>query len=417
MNPLFSPEVRLNPYPLYQQLRAQQPVLFAPDLGIWSVFRYEDVKTVLSNHGLFSSQFGGQQGQQGQQASGKNGGSGQQAAGDQSPMAEAGAGEAARRGSPLITTDPPRHTDLRMLVNKAFTPRAVAALEPRIEEIANELIDKVVDTGEIDLVQDFSYPLPVIVIAEMLGIPPADRDTFKHWSDEVVASADNVVGGSTNSSQAHQEMNAYFRDIIAERRQNPQNDLISALLAAEIDNQHLDEADILSLCWLLLVAGNETTTNLISNAVRTLLEHPEAMAEVRAHPDLLPGAIEEALRYRSPVQAMFRMAKEDVEMRGQTIPAGSRVVAWIGSANHDEDKFPNAETFDIHRTPNQHIAFGHGVHFCLGAPLARLEAKVALSAVLRRLPDLARVDDAPLQPARGFIVHGVTSLPLRFARA
>lgn len=393
MNPLFSPEIRQNPYPMYLNMRKNQPVLFVPDLGVWSVFRFDDVKTVLSNHNLFSSQYG------------------------QPPAPDAGAAAQARGQSSLITTDPPRHTQIRSLVNRAFTPRAVAALEPRIEAIANELLDNVIESGQIDLVQDLSYPLPVIVIAEMLGIPAKDRDRFKHWSDEVVASADNVVGGqSTDSRSVHEEMNAYFRGVIAQRRAAPQEDLISALLAAEIENEHLTEGDILSLCWLLLVAGNETTTNLIGNAVRTFVEHPAEMQRLRENPDLLPGAIEEVLRFRSPVQAMFRIAKEDVELCGQTIPAGRRVVAWIGSANRDEDKFPDAERFDLTRSPNPHIAFGHGVHFCLGAPLARLEAKVALAVVLRRLHELERSDDNPLAPARGFIVHGVTNLPLRFTR-
>ncbi|MCY0876937.1 MAG: cytochrome P450, partial [Firmicutes bacterium] len=289
MHPLFSPESRLNPYPLYRNLRENQPVVFAPEIGIWSVFRYEDVKNVLSNHTLFSSQFG------------------------QSPVKEAGVAAEERSESSLITTDPPRHTQLRTLVNRAFTPHAVAALEPRIAAIASELLDKVVETGETDLVEDFSYPLPVIVIAEMLGIPAEERDQFKAWSDKVVASADNVVGGSVRGSDSvHEEMYAYFREVIAERRKQPKDDLISALLAAEVENQHLSEVDILSLCWLLLVAGNETTTNLISNAVRTFVEHPDDMRRLQENSSLLPGAIEEVLRYRSPVQAMFRIAREDV---------------------------------------------------------------------------------------------------------
>jgi cytochrome P450 len=259
------------------------------------------------------------------------------------------------------------------------------------------------------------YPLPVIVIAELLGIPSGDRDRFKRWSDEVVASANAIVGQANPQSQkALMDMHAYFRDIIAERRIAPQEDLISALLLAEEANQQLSEHDILAFCSLLLVAGNETTTNLIGNAVLTLLEHPEQLNQLRQHPELLPSAIEEVLRYRSPVQAMFRTAKEDIELGGQAIPSGSRVVAWIGSANRDEDKFANSGEFDITRDPNPHIAFGHGIHFCLGAPLARLEARVALTVILNRLPQLERINQDILQPARGFIVHGVESLPLRF---
>lgn len=379
---------------MYQMMRESQPVLYMEQLKLWSVFRYEDVRTVLSDHTNFSSQYG------------------------QIDLPKVGEAGEARRQSAMITTDPPRHTQLRSLVNKAFTPRAVLALEPRIEEIANELLNKVAGIHEFDLVQYFSYPLPVIVIAEMLGIPPTDREKFKYWSDEVVASADNMIGGNAPESQsAHQEMNVYFREVIAERRKHPQDDLISALLNAEEDHQHLTEEDILSLCWLLLVAGNETTTNLISNAVRTLLEHPEPYSQLKASlkggPDLLLQAIEETLRYRSPIQAMFRITAQEVKMGGQTIPAGERVIAWIGSANRDERKFPEAERFDITRNPNPHLAFGHGIHFCLGAPLARLEARIALSTLLRRFPDISRVNDDDLEPARGFIVHGVSHLPLR----
>ncbi|HET7559689.1 MAG TPA: cytochrome P450, partial [Limnochordia bacterium] len=269
------------------------------------------------------------------------------------------------------------------------------------------------DSRRIDLIKELAYPLPVIVIAELLGIPKEDRDRFKAWSDRIVASADNVLGGAGgDSDEAHQAMASYFHEVIAERRRRPQADLISALLAAEVDGERLDEAEVIALCWLLLVAGNETTTNLIGNAILSLLEHPDQLARLRAHPDWLPSAIEEALRFRSPVQAMFRITTGEVELAGQRIPAGNRVVAWIGSANRDEGKFQRAEFFDIAREPNPHIAFGHGIHFCLGSPLARLEARIALGTFLARYPHFERADDQPLEPAHGFIVHGVTSLPL-----
>lgn len=388
---MIPPEFKRDPYPMYQMMRESQPVLYIEPFDIWSVFRYDDVRTVLSDHARFSSQYG-------------------QLAGN------AGAGNL--MGQSIITTDPPRHTKLRSLVSRAFTPRAIAALEPRIQAITDELIDRVAPTGQLDLIQDLAYPLPVIVIAEMLGIPPEDRDRFKHWSDEVVASADAVMGGlSSDSERAIGEMMAYFREIIAHRRSNPADDLISALLAAELDQERLSEQDVLAFCWLLLVAGNETTTNLIGNGVRTLLEQPEELARLRENPDLLPSALEEVLRYRSPVQAMFRITATEVELSGQTIPAGSRLVAWIGSANRDPERFADADRFDITRDPNPHLAFGQGIHFCLGAPLARLEARIAVASLLQRLPDLQRVDDAELEPARGFIVHGVTSLPLRFTAA
>jgi cytochrome P450 len=373
------PEQKLNPYPMYAMMRASQPVFYVEPLGIWTVYRYDDVKSVLSDYGRFSSQIMGVE-------------------------------------RSLITSDPPRHTKLRGLINKAFTPAKVAAMEPRIRELTAELLDQATaaGTGTLDVVRDLAYPLPVIVIAELLGIPAAERDRFKHWSDAVVESADNAVmqGAAGSGDQEWAEMAAYFRDVIAERRQSPGTDLISGLLDAELDGDRLSETDLLNFCWLLLVAGNETTTNLIGNAVMTLLEFPDQLARLRQDPSLLPSAIEEALRYRSPVQSMFRCAKEQVEVGGTTLPAGSRVVAFIGSANRDPERFPEPDRFDITRDPNPHIAFGHGVHFCLGAPLARLEARVALGALLERF---ARIEPAwgKLEPARGFIVHGVTSLPVR----
>lgn len=389
---MIPPEFKRDPYPMYLMMRESQPVLYIEPFDIWSVFRYDDVRTVLSDHARFSSQYG--------------------------EMMGGGSGAGNLMGQSIITTDPPRHTKLRSLVSRAFTPRAIAALEPRIAAITDQLLDQVAPYGRIDLIQDLAYPLPVIVIAEMLGIPSDDRERFKHWSDEVVASADAMMGGGdAGSQQAINEMMAYFRGIIAERRASPADDLISALLAAELEDERLSEQDVLAFCWLLLVAGNETTTNLIGNGIRTLLEHPDQLAKLRENPEMLSSAIEEVLRYRSPVQAMFRITACEVELGGQTIPARSRVVAWIGSANRDEDRFARADQFEISRDPNPHLAFGQGVHFCLGAPLARLEARVAMSAILRRLPELQRVDDAELEPARGFIVHGVTSLPLRFSVA
>ncbi|MBW7458424.1 cytochrome P450, partial [Paenibacillus sepulcri] len=330
---LLSPEFLSNPYPVYEMFRKNQPVAYMESLQLWSVFTYDHVKTVLTDHAHFSS--------------GPNG---------QAKTAEPS--EQKQEGFSLITTDPPRHTDLRSLVNRAFTPKAVAALEPRIEEIANELLDKNANTGELDLIRDFAYPLPVIVIAELLGVPAADRDRFKEWSDEIVAGADAIIGGGqAGSRQAHMEMNDYFKDIIAQRRVQPQNDLVSTLLAAEEGNSHLSESDILSFCRLLLVAGNETTTNLIGNAVLAFLEHPAEWDKLVSRPEMLPNAIEEVLRFRSPVQAMFRTAKQDVQIGDQTIPQGTRVVAWIGSANRDEAKFDEPARFDISRESNAHLAF------------------------------------------------------------
>jgi cytochrome P450 len=378
----LTPAMRLNPYPFYRTARAMGGVVHISRPPLWNVFRYEDVRTVLSDHARFSSGMG-------------------------------------REGAPqsLITSDPPRHTHLRSLVKSAFTPRAVARLQPRIEGLATELCDQAAERGEMDLVSDLAEPLPVLVIAEMLGIPGQDRADFKRWSDMVVASSDVVIMGDEAQVPAgyHEAMEAmwsYFRDVIAGRRAHPAEDLIGDLVAAEIEGERLSDEDLLNFCWLLLVAGNETTTNLITNAVQTLLDHREALERLQADLSLLPGAVEEVLRYRSPVQAMFRRTLTEVRIGRHTIPAGERVVAWIGSANRDAARFADPDRFDIARSPNPHLAFGHGIHTCLGAPLARLEAHIALSTFIRRFPGVARVGREPLEPVPGFILHGVKHLPL-----
>ncbi len=312
------------------------------------------------------------------------------------------------------------------LISRGFTRRRIAHLEPRIEQLTNELLDSVVARGEMDLVRDLAYPLPVVVIAEMLGVPPEDRIQFKIRSDMVVRSADRVFEERESSGAFVDEANAgmppeamevmgpYFRKIIEQRRAEPRDDLISALISAEIDGEQLTERDILSFASLLLVAGNVTTTNLITNTVQTLLQHPRELSRLRTDTSLLPSAIEEVLRYRSPVQFMFRVAAKDVELNGQRIKAGGRVIALIGSANRDAAKFSNPDTFDITRSKNPHLAFGHGIHHCLGAPLARLESKIALSLLLDRMQQIERVGRGPLPPSDGIILHGVKQLPLRF---
>jgi cytochrome P450 len=260
----------------------------------------------------------------------------------------------------------------------------------------------------MDIIDDLSYPLPVTVIAEMLGIPQEDREQFKIWSDAVVGASESENG----NPQA--EMSSYFLDMIQQRSRERKDDLISALLDAQIDGQHLNQRELLGFCILLLVAGNETTTNLIGNAILCFDEHPEVMEQLRAEPELLPGAIEEVLRYRSPVQFMYRRVAADVTIRDSQLRAGQMVLAWIGSANRDEAQFPDPDSFDIRRTPNRHIAFGHGIHFCLGAPLARLEAKIVLTLLLERFDEIQRVRSVPLEATGSDIVYGVKHLPITF---
>ncbi|WP_258073850.1 cytochrome P450 [Arthrobacter sp. Y81] len=311
----------------------------------------------------------------------------------------------------LITADPPRHRQLRSLVNQAFTPKAVDALAPRISQLTDELLDGIASTGTADLIAGLAYPLPVIVIAELMGIPPADRDRFKQWSDVIVSQtrtgAENADHHATNV-----EMTGYFLDLIEQRRSRPGNDLISSLLSAEIDGQKLSVAELLGFCSLLLVAGNETTTNLIGNAVLCFAEVPGTIERLRAEQSLLPQAIEEVLRYRSPVQSMYRVTAADTTLGGVQVPAGVPLVAWIGSANRDERHFPRPDQFDIDRGPSRHLAFGQGIHFCLGAPLARLEAVIALQAVLSRLPGLTLTAGSQLERMDSTIVYGLTELPV-----
>lgn len=376
-------------YSWYRQMRETQPVYRDPDWGAWHVFRYADVVRVLTDHATFSS--------------------------DESKYASAEYRDNSPISSSILRMDPPRHRQLRNIVTQAFTPRMVAQLEPRIKAITDELLDPVAGKGEMDLIRDLAYPLPVTVIAELLGIPPELREDFKRWSDA-------LVSGGEGTTEAEMQklfdeiggMFSYFSQVLQERRANPQSDLVSALLTAEVDGEHLSDLELLGFCGLLLVAGNETTTNLIGNLMLCLDENPGVVERLRANRALVPGAIEEALRYYSPVRTMTRYATKETMLGDQRIEAGQVVIPWFSSANRDEAEFPNADRFDIEREPNRHLGFGRGIHFCLGAPLARLEVKIALNALLDRLPGEWRIPDVPLQPIKSFIVFGTKNLPLRW---
>ena len=384
---LFSDDMRRNPFPAYDQLRSQSPLFHVPQLDLWMIFDYEGVKRALNDHESFSSS-----------------------------MFTAG------RGNPewFIFFDAPRHTKLRALVMRAFTPRTVANLEPRIRELCRELLAQKIEHGQMDLAADFSVPLPLMVIAEMLGVPVTDRPKFSRWSDVMLSLSFAVPGGEQAAQAAKDffaakaEMGAYLADLLAERKTNPRDDLLTKLCQAEVDGERLTDAEILGFFQLLLLAGTETTTNLLNNAILCLLENSDQFDRLRAAPALIPSAIEEVLRYRSPVQWMFRATRRDVEMHGQTIPGGKLVLPMIGSANRDPRQFPDAGRFDVARDPNPHIAFGHGIHFCLGAPLSRLEARIALPHLLDELPGLERASSEPWEPRKALHVHGPARLPVRF---
>ncbi len=369
----------LNPFPYYRQMRVTSPVFYAPEFRSWFVTRYDDVQRVVDDSALFSSE---------------------QAI--RSRLDE-------KKSAPtLLWTDPPRHGQLRSLVSQAFNPRTIAVLAPRITQIVQTHLDAVASAGRMDIMRDLANPLPIIVIAELLGIPSSDQAQFKHWSDLIVGTA------RQEKKQAVIAMNTYFLTIVARRRDQPQDDLISALLPAQIEGRQLTDAEILSFCRLLLVAGHETSTNLIGSALLTLDEYPDAMAELRSDSSLIPAAVEAVLRYRTPIQRLRRIATSDTVLAGCTIKAGEIVSPILGSANRDEAHFKQPELFSILRIPERHLGFGHGIHFCLGAALARLETKLALEALLARFTQIERIKELPLQAVPSSFVYGVKSLPMTF---
>jgi len=377
---MSEPEIdfHLNPFPWFRYMRQNAPLPFDEQRGAWSAFRYNDVQRVLSEHASFSSQ-----------------------------AYSAGNDPISRS---IINMDPPRHRQLRALVSLAFTPRAVALLEDRITAVTNELLDAVETRGEMDVIDDLAGPLPTTIIAELLGIPTEDRDKFKLWTNQLIGSAPR------EGTDPQHVMANYYRQIFEARRREPRDDLVSALLAAQVDGEHLSEQDLLGFCILLLLAGNETTTTLLGNTFQTFDEHPEVMEELHADPSLIPGAVEEVLRYRSPVRLLLRSTLREVDLGGQTLPAGARVLAWIASADRDDEQFPDPDTFDIRRNPNRHLAFGYGIHFCLGAPLARLEARIAIERMLTRWTSIRRVNQDPLEPLGSFVLLGVRHLPIVFRK-
>jgi cytochrome P450 len=286
----------------------------------------------------------------------------------------------------------------------------VARLEQRITDVTYELLDAVERQGQMDEIDDLAGPLPTIIIAEMLGIPSEDREKFKLWTNQLIGSAPH------EGIDPQRVMTEYYRQIFEARRREPRDDLVSALLEAQVDGEHLSETDLLGFCILLLLAGNETTTTLLGNALQTFTEHPEVMEELRADPSLIPAAIEEVLRYRSPVRLLLRVTQQEVILGEQALPADTGIVAWLASANRDEEQFPHPDTFDIHRAPNRHLAFGYGIHFCLGAPLARLETRIALEAMLARWTGIRRANQEQLEPLGSFVLLGLRHLPVVFHR-
>jgi cytochrome P450 len=315
----------------------------------------------------------------------------------------------------MLSSDGIDHTRLRNLVSRAFTPRAIERMRDRIQQITDELIDAVQDKGSMDLISEFAFPLPITVISELLGIPGEHRQKFRVWTNSLV----NSNGLGLQDPQIKQDMHdfiTYLKEFIAEKRTNPDQGMVSDLVQADEAGDTLSEAELVSMVFLLIIAGHETTVNLIGNGTLALLQHPDQLRKLQQNPDLIITAVEELLRYGSPVETSTqRWASEDMELYGQLIPKGSMIIASLLSANTDSDKFTNADQLDISRKENKHIAFGKGIHFCLGAPLARLEGQIAFNTLFRRLPDLS-LDSDPKDLAwrPSLLLHGLNSLPVKF---
>lgn len=373
---LYSPEFRAATHETYARMREESPVHRQPGLDgetpIWFVTRYADVVAMLSDNERFVLD--------------------PALALTPEELAafeeDVPIGADPRVSENLLAKDGDDHRRLRRLVSKAFTPRMVEHLRPRIEELADDFIDRVVDRGSMELVDDFAFPLPITVIAELLGIPVEDQRRFREWSNSFVTPP--VTPALREQAARHtDELVEYLDDLFASRRAEPTEDLVSALVRAEDEGDRLSQNELYGMVVLLIVAGHETTVSLITNAVHALLTHPEQLAALRSDPGLMPAAVEELLRFDSPVErTITRWAAADVDLGGETIRRGDLVIAVVASANRDSDRFPNAEELDLRRADNKHVGFGRGPHFCLGAPLARLETEVALAALLRRLPRL-----------------------------
>jgi cytochrome P450 len=391
-NPM-DPEFLADPYPTYHRLRAEDPVHQSP-LGFWVLTRYDDVAAVLRDPRCVKEPLAAL------------------------VAARFGVAVPPGVGLSMLDRDPPDHTRLRSLVSKAFTPRVVDGLRPRVQQIVDRLISRAEAAGSMDLIEEFAYPIPVNVICEMLGVPVEDHDQFKGWSLDIARGLDSILLPPDSevprrSGAARHAMADYFRRLIAERRASPRPDLLTALIAAEEAGEKLSEEELLATCILLLIAGHETTVNLIGNGTLALLRHPGELRRLRETPGLIVNAVEELLRYDGPVQRTARVPSTDITIGGRTIGKGEMVMPFIGAADRDPSQFPDPDRLDLARADNRHIAFGWGIHFCLGAPLARVEGQIAIDTLVRRLPELELVSREP-EYRQSLTLRGLKTLEVKF---
>jgi cytochrome P450 len=382
-----SPAFRSNPYPFYDTLRTHAPIFYWDVWGIWFLTRYEDCNTLLRDNRL-----------------GHGGMS-------EPPFGQDALNRMMSRW--MLMRDPPDHTRLRSLVHKAFTPRMVAQLRSTVQEITDGLLDAGERRGQMELIADFAYPLPVTVICAMLGIPQADHPRFHGWSDAIARSLDLTEEEAVyvRASAAAEELTDYLESLLAQRRASPQADLLSALAAAEESGDRLTQDELFATCALLLIAGHETTINLIGNGALALLRHRDQWERLGNEPQLIPSAVEELLRFDSPVQMTSRIVLEEFCYRDVTFRRGQQIAFLLGAANHDPAQFAEPSRLDIGRSDNRHLAFGGGIHYCLGAPLARLEGEIAFHTLSRRMPDLSLATDA-ISYRDNFVLRGLERLPV-----
>jgi cytochrome P450 len=396
---LHSPEFKADPFPFYAQLRNEAPVCrvrLSRSRYAWLITRYDDVAAALKDERLVKNKLNALTPEQI----------------DKQPWTPSFFQPLARN---MLYLDVPDHTRLRSLVHKAFTPRLIEQMRARVQTISDTLLDAAIQKGRMDLIHDYALPIPTIVITDMLGVPATDQDKFHRWSNALVSA--NQTGLSVFKMIPHVvSFLAYIRKLIKEKRAAPQDDLTSALVQVEDAGEQLSEDELVAMIFLLLVAGHEMTVNLIGNGMLALLRHPDQMQQLRQDPSRIRSAVEELLRFDSPVAlATDRYAREDVEVAGVTIPRGELVYTVLASANRDERQFPNPDTLDLTRDPNKHVAFGNGIHYCLGAPLARMEGQIAINTLLCRLPHVQlSVTPQMLRWRRGVLLHSLKALPVAF---